>query len=558
MLVYVAVIGVIGGLGAQVFSWLIDQAHHLFLHGIAGYDPPGIATEGGNPVERVGRYGRWLIPLSTTIGGLVSGLLVFRFAPEAEGHGTDSAVKAFHHQDGRIRGRVPIVKGIASAITIGSGGSAGREGPGAQISAGFGSVLGRLFAAGNDERRILMLAGMAAGLSAMFRSPLGAAFLAVEVLYRSMALESGALLYTMVAAVIGYAVNGAFVGYEPIFAIESGLRVGSIGQLGWYAALGVITGAAGSVVPKVFYQTNEWFRRLPGPRWLQPTLGGFLVGLLGLAIPQVLGGGYGWMQKVIDGEFAFGMLLLLASAKLVAMSLTVSSGGSGGVFAPILFVGTCLGGALAAGVNSILPRAHLDLQAFAVVGMAALFSGAARTPMATMFMVVEMTGGYGLIVPAMLSVTLSFAIQSRLTRRARWASLYQAQVASLGDSPVHHAEYVHKVVDLIHAGRARMPREATPVRLEQLLMMGRPIPVEGTGRSMVLMVVRKGAPAAGVPLKDRPFGPGVSLITILRNESPITPGPNVAVKEGDRLIVLASAEEFDRLGNSLEIVGAAG
>ena len=121
MLVYVAVIGVIGGLGAQVFSWLIDQAHHLFLHGIAGYDPPGIATEGGNPVERVGRYGRWLIPLSTTIGGLVSGLLVFRFAPEAEGHGTDSAVKAFHHQDGRIRGRVPIVKGIASAITIGSG-----------------------------------------------------------------------------------------------------------------------------------------------------------------------------------------------------------------------------------------------------------------------------------------------------------------------------------------------------------------------------------------------------------------------------------------------------
>jgi hypothetical protein len=178
--------------------------------------------------------------------------------------------------------------------------------------------------------------------------------------------------------------------------------------------------------------------------------------------------------------------------------------------------------------------------------------------MATMFMVVEMTGGYGLIVPAMLSVTLSFAIQSRLTRRARWPSLYQAQVASLGDSPVHHSEYVHKVVDLIHAGRARMPREATPVRLEQLLMMGRPIPVEGTGRSMVLMVVRKGAPAAGVPLKDRPFGPGVSLITILRNESPITPGPNVAVKEGDRLIVLARAEEFERLSNSLEMVGPAG
>jgi CIC family chloride channel protein len=309
------------------------------------------------------------------------------------------------------------------------------------------------------------------------------------------------------------------------------------------------------VVPTAFYQVREWFRRIPGPRLLRPTIGGFLVGLLGLALPQVLGGGYGWMQKVINGELALWMLLALAVAKTVAMSLTVSSGGSGGVFAPSLYVGTCVGAALATAVNLVFPNAELSVAAFAVVGMAALFSGAARTPMATMFMVVEMTGGYGLIVPAMLCVTLSFVVQSWLTRGRRWPSLYEAQVASLGDSPVHHEEYVHKVVDLIHAGRARMPREATPVRLEQLLMMGRPIPLEGTGRSIVLVQVREGAPAAGVPLKERPFGRGVSLITILRQQRPITPGPDVAIEEGDRLIVVVSPEEYDTVSDSLELVG---
>ena len=241
MLLLAVVIGIVGGLGAQVFIWMLDAAQRLLLVGIAGYSPPGIATEGGNPVEHVGRFGRWLIPVATTLGGLLSGALVFRFAPEAEGHGTDSAVKAFHHNHGKIRARVPVIKAVASAITIGSGGSAGREGPGAQISAGFGSVLGSVLNVPNDERRILMLSGVAAGLSAMFRSPLGAAIFSVEVLFGTMAFEGSALLYTMIAAVIGYAVNGAFVGYEPIFNFDRGLSLTHSSELAWYALLGVIT-----------------------------------------------------------------------------------------------------------------------------------------------------------------------------------------------------------------------------------------------------------------------------------------------------------------------------
>ncbi len=555
LLLLSVLVGIVGGLGAQVFIWMLDLAHEWLLVGITGYSPPGIPSEGGHPEERIGRLGLWLIPLATTLGGLVSGWIVFRFAPEAEGHGTDSAVRAFHHQDGAIRARVPIIKALTSAITIGSGGSAGREGPGAQISAGFGSVLAQWTGLPPDERRLLMLAGVAAGLSAMFRSPLGAAVLAVEILYSSMDFEARALLYTMIAAVIGYAVNGAFVGYEPIFDVDPGLRFHGGTELAWYGLLGILTGVAAAGLPWVFYKAQVLFRRLPGPRVLQPALGGFLVGVLGLALPQILGGGYGWMQRAINGELTLGLLLLLALAKPLAMSLTVSSGGSGGVFAPSLYVGTCLGAALATAVNQLFPDVGLSVEAFAVVGMASLFSGAARTPMATMFMVVEMTGGYGLMVPAMLAVTLSFLVQSRMTRNAEYPSLYEAQVSHHGDSPVHYEEYVHKVVDLIHAGEARMPKEATPVRLEELLLMGTSIPVEGTGRSIVLVEVREGAPAAGIRLRERPLGSGISILNILRDGVVVVPGPDVAVQEGDRLIALLTADAYDHASESLELMG---
>lgn len=557
LLIFSVVIGIVGGLGAQVFIWLLELAHDLLLGGIAQYSPPGIPSEGGSPHEEIGPRGLWLVPLATTLGGLLSGLIVFRFAPEAEGHGTDSAVRAYHHQQGQIRTRVPLVKALSAAITIGSGGAAGREGPGVQISAGFGSVFARLVGCTVEERRILMLAGVAAGLSAMFRSPLGAAVLAVEVLYRSMQFEGGALLYTMIAAVVGYAVNGAFVGYEPIFDVDPGLRFRGFQELGWYALLGLGTGVFAAGLPWVFYRTREIFKRLPGPRVLQPTLGGLLVGLIGMAFPQILAGGYGWMQRAIDGELSLGLLLVLPVLMSLAMSLTVSSGGSGGIFAPTLYIGTCLGAALATGVNQVAPDVALPVAAFAVVGMAALFSGAGRTPMATLFMVVEMTGGYGLMVPAMLATTLSFIVQVGLTRRARFPSLYEAQVQGLGDSPVHHDEYVHKVVELIHAGRARMPKEATPVRLEELLRMGTAIPVEGTGRSIVLAEVREGAPAAGVALRDRPLGGEISILSILRKEEVVVPGPDVAVEAGDRIIALLSAEAYDAASASLELLGPA-
>ena len=554
MLMLSMVVGVMGGLAAQVYIWLLHTCQHYLLHGIAGYYPPGLVSEGGSPEVVIGPHGLWLIPLATTLGGLLSGLIVYRFAPEAAGHGTDAAVTAFHERGGKVRARVPLVKAISSTITIGSGGAAGREGPVAQISAGFGSVLAGMLGCTPRERRLLMLAGIAAGLSAVFRSPLGTAVFAVEVLYSSMEFEARPLIYTMVAAVVGYAVNGAFVGYEPIFVLPAGLSFDQNSHLLWYAFLGVFAGLTASLLPQLYYRVEGLFERLPGPLFLRPALGGLLLGLLALALPQVLGGGYGWMQQAMDGKMVLGTLLLLAAAKMLAMSFTVASGGSGGVFAPSLFVGTFLGAAVATSVNMVYPEAGLSVAAFAVVGMASFFSGAARVPIATMLMVVEMTSGYGLIVPAMLAVTLSVMVETRVTRNWRWPTLYTSQVPNRGDSPVHHEEYTLRAMDLIRAGKVTLPREATPIRLVHMLELGTPIPIAATGRSICRVAVRNEAPGAGKPLKERPFGDNISLLAIMRRGEMIDPKPDTVCLEGDELICLLSPEAYDEASDSLELI----
>jgi len=185
-------LGVVGAVAAQVFTLMLRGANFLFLHVLAGYQPPGLPTEGGLPVQQIGVPGLWLVPVATTLGGLLVGLLVEKLAPEAEGHGTDAVVKAFHQADGRLRARVAPVKLVASAITIGSGGSAGREGPIALVAAGIGSWYASVTNRSARDRRLLLLTGMAAGLSAIFRSPVGTVIMAIEVLYSDMEFEAGA------------------------------------------------------------------------------------------------------------------------------------------------------------------------------------------------------------------------------------------------------------------------------------------------------------------------------------------------------------------------------
>lgn len=414
-------LGLVGALAAQSFLFLLELSQRIFLEGIAGYRPPGLPNEGGALVETVGAHGLWLLPVVTTLGGLISGLLVYSLAPEAEGHGTDSAVKAFHRAGGYIRARVPLLKMVSSAITIGSGGAAGREGPTALIAAGIGSVYATLRRRPDDERRLLVLIGISAGLSAIFRTPIGAAIFAIEILYYDMEFETGALLYTILASVVAYTINGMFDGWEPLFSVPSNLGVSGATEFLQYAVLGVAGGLVAALLPVVFYRTRDLFHVLRVPPHIKPAIGGLFVGLMALALPEVLAGGYGWMQMAIDGSLSLKLLLVLMFAKIVAMSLTVGSGGSGGVFAPSLFVGAMLGGILADTFGQ--PPAG-----FVVVGMAAVFSGAGRVPIATLFMVSEMTGGYHLLAPAALVVTLSYLIQVTLAQRFTYKSLYEAQL----------------------------------------------------------------------------------------------------------------------------------
>lgn len=413
-------LGLIGAAAAQLFTFLLEIAHEILLKGLAAYSAPGLPNEGGALVESVGAHGLWLIPVVTTLGGLISGVLVFSLAPEAEGHGTDSAVKAYHRAGGYIRGRVPPLKMIASAITIGSGGTAGREGPTALIAAGVGSIYATVRERSEDERRLLVLIGMAAGLSAIFRTPIGAAIFAIEILYDDMEFEANALLYTLLASVIAYSVNGAIVGWEPLFDIPANLGIENALEYVEYAVLGLAGGLIAVIMPVIFYRTRDLFHRIPVPPHVKPAIGGLLVGLMALALPEILAGGYGWIQLAMNGNMALDLMLVLIFAKMIAMSLTVGSGGSGGVFAPSLFVGAMLGGVLAEVFDQ-------SSAAFVLVGMAAVFSGAGRVPIATLFMVTEMTGGYHLLAPAALVVTISYLVQVTFSSKLKYTSLYEAQ-----------------------------------------------------------------------------------------------------------------------------------
>ncbi|QJA06905.1 chloride channel protein [Thermosulfurimonas marina] len=427
-------LGLAGAVVARVFSLMVDYSQAFFLGKIALYHPPGLPNEGGLPQEIVGPYGYTLVPLVTTLGGFLSGLLVYLLAPEARGHGTEAAIRAFHFLEGYIRARVPLVKMLASAITLGSGGSAGREGPASQIGAGLGSLYGTFTRRPPSERRLLLLMGMSGALSAIFRSPMGTAFFAVEVLYSQIEFEAQALIYCIFSAGVAYLLSGFVVGWEPLFRVPPGLAVTSLEEYLGFLVLGILAGVVGTLAPLVFHYTKETFDRLPFPLYVRSALGGLLVGLLGLALPQVLGIGYGWLQKAIDGELSGKLMLAICLVKILAFSLTIGSGGSGGDFAPSLVVGGMLGGFVAY-------LFHQPPAPYVVIGMASVFGAAARAPMANIFIVLEITGAFGLMPATALSVMTAYFVQITLSSPLPVKSLYDSQVPSRVHSPAHRGEF---------------------------------------------------------------------------------------------------------------------
>lgn len=430
-LVFGTAIGVVAGLGAIAFFGALEGATRALLGTFAAYLPPGPAGEGGAPLTPVGRP--WALPIVTTLGGLVAGALVFGLAPEAEGHGTDAAIDAIHRRDGAIRPRVVPVKLIASAITIGSGGSAGREGPAAQISAGFGSLLGRWFLRDPGDRRIAVAAGVGAGIGAIFKAPLGGALLAAEILYVHD-IEVEAIIPSLIASIVGYTVFGAWAGFGPIFGTHPSLVLGPPIQLLYYGVLGLVSGLGGLLYARTFSSTTAIFERLHLPRWLKPGLGGLVVGLLGLALPQVIHTGYGWVQLAMTREGLLTLsplvLLLIPLGKILATSVSIGSGGSGGIFGPGMVIGGMLGALLWRALLGVAPGLPSDPAPFVIIGMMALFGGIAHAPLAVMLMVAEMTGTLSLLAPAMIAVAISTAVVGDRT-------IYSGQLLDRSRSPYH-------------------------------------------------------------------------------------------------------------------------
>ncbi|MFN3286292.1 MAG: chloride channel protein, partial [bacterium] len=424
-------IGLVAGIGAIAFYLAIQVATAGFLGRMVGYLPPGPLGEGTSRVLPMARP--WLLPLVTALGGLLSGLIVSSLAPEAEGHGTDAAIAAIHHRGGRIRPRIPPIKLIASAITIGSGGSGGREGPAAQISAGFGSLLADWLRLDVRDRRMAVAAGMGAGIAAIFRAPLGGALLAAEILYLHD-LEVEAIIPALIAGIVGYTTYGAYFGFGPIFGHHPGLSLGHPIQLFYYALLGVLSGLGGIAYARSFYGLTGVFHRLALPNWLKPALGGLAVGLLGLVLPQVLHMGYGWVQLAMTSHTLFQIplwvLLVLPLAKILATSLSIGSGGSGGIFGPGMVIGGMLGAAFWRLTHGLLPHAPAQPAPFVIIGMMALFGGIAHAPLAVMLMVAEMTGNLSLLAPAMVAVAISTALVGDHT-------IYRSQLHDRASAPFH-------------------------------------------------------------------------------------------------------------------------
>ena len=432
---YCFIVGIISGLGAVLFSYGIAYCQYWFYEvfcGVKLLHPPGgfYITSAGEITPN-----RLLFFFLPAAGGLLSGFLVFVFAPEAKGHGTDALIDAFHQKEGKIRARVPLIKSLATILTIASGGSAGREGPVAQIGGGIGSSLAQFCGLGPRARRSLLLAGTAGGLGAIFHAPLGGALTAVEVIYQED-IESDSLIPCLISSVVAYLIYSYFMGFKHLFGSNQ-LSFNNVGSLFYYAILGFVCFGFGWIYVKVFYGFRDYFfDKLPLHRVLVPVVGGLLVGSIGYFFPQVLGMGFGYVEEAISGNIEGNWLslsclfLVVAIMKTLATSFTISSGSSGGVFGPSLFVGAMLGGFVGTISHHFHPEIVPSIGPFIVVGMGAFFAGVAHAPIASLIMICELTGNYELLPPMMVVSVIALIFPHS------W-SIYEKQVKNCFSSPAH-------------------------------------------------------------------------------------------------------------------------
>ena len=441
---YFIIIGIIAGLGSIVFHYLCGLGTHYFMDMLAGYRPPTPAGEHHLLEPTTRSFNRWVLLFLPAFGGIFSGWLVYTFAPEAEGHGTDAAIDAYHRKGGFIRGRVPIIKTIASAITLTTGGSGGREGPIAQIGAGFGSFLATTLKLSDRERRIMMAAGIGAGVGSIFRAPLAGALFAAEVLYKDPDFESEVIIPAGISSVVAYCLFCLVFGWGSLFASPDFVFRNPL-ELGPYLVLALVLVATGIFYVKAFYGVTNLFKSLKIPNHFKPVLGGLCTGIIGFFLPQTLAFGYGFVQKAIINDAAIGFLLALALGKVLTTSFSIGSGGSGGVFGPSIVIGGAMGGVVGKIFHTIMPSVVLSPGAFVIVGMAGFFTAVSNTPISTIIFVSEMTNSYHLLLPSLLVCSVAYLASRRWT-------IYVKQVKNKIESPAHAGEFF---IDVLQEIRVR-------------------------------------------------------------------------------------------------------
>ncbi|MFC5503502.1 chloride channel protein [Lysinimonas soli] len=403
-------VGVASGIGAVVFRNLISFLTWL-VTGQSEFGQDGYVGSSHLPWLGLGFF--VLVPV---VGGVIYGPLVYRFAREARGHGVPEVMIAVAENGGRIRPQVAVVKALASALTIATGGSVGREGPIVQIGSALASGLGQWIRMPENRMRILVACGAGGGIAATFNAPITGVFFGAEIILRELSVE--AMFAVMLSAMVADAVAIPFLGDHPFLTgFPSGITLHNPSNYLLIAVLAVLAALIGLLFKTVLYKMEDlWDLIWKGrPEWARPAVGGLVLGLLLLALPQMYGVGYPVMFKAIAGDYTLWFLLILVVGKMLATSLTLGIGGSGGIFAPSLFIGVTSGMAFGVTVDKLFGPAAGNPALYAAVAMGAVFTSAARAPLTSLASVVEMTGDFTLTLPVMLSVAIATAVSRGLS-----------------------------------------------------------------------------------------------------------------------------------------------
>lgn len=414
LIILAFVVGLSTGFVALFFRFLIQFFYGLFF------------GEGEKLFSLLTSDWRIFIPLIPALGGLLVGPIVSFFASEAKGHGVPEVMLSVATKGGVIRPRVALAKSVASSICIGSGGSAGREGPIVQIGSAIGSTIGQYFRMSDQRIKVLVGCGAAAGISAVFNAPIAGVFFALEIILGDFAIHTFGPV--VLSSVIASVVTHTFLGNYPAFSVPH-YELVSVAEIGMYLILGGLCGLFSVLYIVTLYKTEDIFEgRIKIPGYLKPALGGFLLGIIGIFFPQVFKDGYEFIKQALYAEMALWIMFVLIFLKILATSLTLGSGNSGGIFAPSLFIGAMAGGSFGKLMHWLFPAVTASSGAYALVGMGAVVAGVTHAPITAMVIIFEMTGDYRIILPLMLACAFS----ALLTRRLKPESIYTLKLIRRG------------------------------------------------------------------------------------------------------------------------------